>query len=121
MSFWSRSVYDSSREASNIVDMCRSNTLTDRQYISRSKHGFVRLDQRLRQPDVKRRQHKFILVFQLQILGVCNGYIREMAERYYLPLSLSLFLRLSLSIWHNPDLLHRRLSGGLLILIRPSS
>ncbi len=57
------------------------------QCISRSKHGFARLDQRLRQPDVKRRQHKYLLVFQLQILGVCNGYIRKMAERYYLYLS----------------------------------
>ena len=91
------------------------------QCISRSKHGFARLDQRLRQPDVNRRQHKYLLVFQLQILGVCKGYIRKMAERYYLPLSLCVFLRLSSPICHNPDLLHRRLSGGLLISIRPSS
>lgn len=88
------------------------------QCISRSKHAVARLDQRLRQPDVKEGSTS---IFQLQILGVCNGYIRRMADRYYLPIPLSVFWRLSSPICHNPDLLHRRLSGGLLILIRPSS
>ena len=121
MSLLSRSKYESAREASNIVDIFRSNTFTDRPMYLEVQAWFARLDQRLRQPDVKRRQHKYLLVFQLQILGVCKGYIRKMAERYYLPLSLCVFLRLSSPICHNPDLLHRRLSGGLLISIRPSS
>ena len=36
-------------------------------------------------------------------------------------ISLPVLLRLTSPICHNPDLLHRRLSGGLLISIRPSS
>lgn len=115
MSFFSRSVYDSSREVSNIVDICQSNTLTDWQTYLEVQAWI--------QPNGKRRQHKFFLFFSCRFLVSALAAVllmrslRKMAERFYLPISLSVFLRLSSRIFQNPDLL----SGGLLILIWPSS
>ena len=89
------------------------------QCISRSNHG---LQDRPTSAPTRREKKAAQVSSCLSVADTwfLQWHIRKMAESYYLPISLSVFLRLTSPICHNPDLLHRRLSGGLLISIRPS-